>query len=380
MPFSSEIDLSQALVQAYSPSGAEGPAVNVMIEAFQQLGFDEAYLDDAGNAIGVFKRGEGKSTMMNGHLDTVPLGDERLWKHPPLSGVIDEGELWGRGSVDMKSAVACMAFAAKDAVDAGFKGTLIVSGVVQEEVGGLGARHLGEIIKPDLIILGEPSNLNLMLGHRGRIEITVSFKGRIAHAAKNELGDNALYKAAKFLEKVQKLELPQGGILKGSSLTPTWLQSQPQGGKNVVPGQADLIIDYRNIPTDSAEDVVARLKELAPDAEFTLGSEEGVSFTNKVRMTYPRLSPAYLTPGENKHVQLARSVMKESLAKHNKAYEERCWWFATDAPYLTTHGAPLIGFGPGTEDYAHTTHERVPVEHLSIAREVYKDLALAYSA
>ena len=81
------------------------------------------------------------------------------------------------------------------------------------------------------------ATLSLMLGHRGRIELQVIFEGKIAHAAKNELGVNALYKASRFLEKLEHLELPKGGPLGGSSVTPTKLVSYPNNSTNVVPGQ-----------------------------------------------------------------------------------------------------------------------------------------------
>ena len=377
--FSSELELAQALVRVHSPSEHESDVMNLMVSAFDSLGFDEAYLDDAGNAFGVFRRGDGPVVMLNGHLDTVPFGDESQWTHGPLSAEVVDGYMWGRGSVDMKSAVACMAFAAKDAIEKGFKGTLMVTGVVQEEIGGLGARHIGETVKTDVVILGEPSNLNLMLGHRGRVEVEVRFPGKIAHAAKNELGDNALYYAAEFLQKVRDLDLPSGGPLGGSSLTPTRLISHPQSGKNVVPGGADLIIDYRNIPGDEPEVVKERLEALMPEATFHMGEVDAVSENGKVKMRFPHYVDSYLAPGENRHVSTARQVVAEALEPFDVPYKERMWWFATDAPHLAHTGGPVIGFGPGNEDLAHTTRECVPVRHLEVSREVYKKLALAYS-
>jgi len=377
--YSSELELAQALVRIHSPSEHEAEVMNLMVSAFEALGFDEAYLDDAGNAFGVFRRGDGPVVMLNGHLDTVPLGDEVQWAHGPLSGKVIDGHMWGRGSVDMKSALACMAFAAKDAVAAGFQGTLMVSAVVQEEIGGLGARHIGETVKTDVVILGEPSNLNLMLGHRGRVEVEVKFPGKIAHAAKNELGDNALYYAAEFLQKVRDLELPAGGPLGGSSLTPTQLISHPQSGKNVVPGSADLIVDYRNIPGDEPEDIKARLEKLMPEASFHMDDVDAVSENGKIKMRFPNAIEPYLTPGENTHVTTARQVVAQALEPFDVPYEERVWWFGTDAPHLAHTGGPVIGFGPGNEDLAHTTRECVPVRHLEVAREVYEQLALAYS-
>lgn len=374
--FSSELTLAQALIQTPSYSAQESQAAGLLLEAFRALAFDEAYLDQAGNAIGVFRRGDGPHIMFNGHLDTVPVGDGQLWPHAPFSGHIANGELWGRGAVDMKSALACMVFAAKDAISQGFSGTLTVSGVVQEETGGLGARHLGATLNPDVVILGEPSNLNLMLGHRGRIEIAITFPGKIAHAAKHELGENALYHASRFLEQLRALALPTGGPLGGSSVTPTNLKSFPEGGHNVVPGSARLILDYRFIPDDPPEVALERLKALAPEARFDIITEAWTTENGQVSATYPHIAPAYLAPGENRLIQQARPIIREALAPYGIPFAERVWWFATDAPHLAQQGAPVIGFGPGQEDLAHTTQERVPIKQLAVARAVYRALAL----
>ncbi len=377
--FASELELAQALVRVDSPSQREREVMALMVAAFEGLSFDEAYLDEAGNAVGVLRRGEAPTVMLNGHLDTVPYGDASLWEHGPLSGDVAGGCLWGRGSVDMKSAVACMAFAAKDAVEAGFTGTLLVTAVVQEEIGGLGARHLQANMNADVVVLGEPSNLNLMLGHRGRLEVEVRLPGRIAHAAKNELGDNALYHAAELLQKLKTLDLPAGGPLGASTLTPTHLVSQPQNGKNVVPGRADLTLDYRNIPGDEPAEILARLRALMPGAVFTVHDVEAKSEDGAVAVRYPQYIEPYLAPGENGLVNVARRALKKSLEPFQIPFEERVWWFATDAPHLAEMGCPVIGFGPGDENLAHTTREAVPLRHLEVARAVYRDLALAYA-
>jgi succinyl-diaminopimelate desuccinylase len=378
MTFSSELELARALIQIPSPSRQESKAMTFMLEVFKSFKFDEVYLDKAGDAVGIFRRGDGPHVMLNGHLDTVALGDESLWSEPPLSGKVVAGNLWGRGSVDMKSAVACMVFAARAAIDKGFKGTLSVTAVVQEEIGGLGARYLGDTMKTDVVILGEPSNLNLMLGHRGRLDVGVKIPGKIAHAAKSELGENAIYKAMEFLEKVKLLELPKSGILGGSSITPTLLTSYPRDSYNVVPGRADINLDYRMIPGDEPKDILARLQALAPDATFEIPIDELVSEDGTLKIE-AGIMPPYLAPGESKHVTAARKVIKEALQPYGVPYQERTWWFGTDAPHLAKMGAVVIGFGPGNEELAHTTKECVPVEHLRIARDVYTQLVLVYS-
>ena len=372
-----EVQLAQKLVRAASPSGQESPAAQVLLEVFQELGFDDAYIDNAGNVIGTLSRGDGPTVMLNGHIDTVPTGDEDLWPHPPLSGEIVDGRMWGRGACDMKSALACMVYAAKDVADE-ISGTLMVTGVVQEEVGGLGARFLGETLQADVVILGEPSKLRLMLGHRGRVEIEVKLPGKIAHAAKNELGDNALYHASHLLAQLEELSLPAGGPLGASTLTPTQLTSFPQNGRNVVPGRAELTIDYRNLPDDEPEAVLKRLQALAPDASFHVPTENAVSESGEVRDAFPRIIPPYLAPGENAHVNKARQVLGEVLADEEVDYAESTWWFGTDAPHLANMGAVVIGFGPGEEELAHTTQESIPLEHLRIARKGYAALVRAY--
>ncbi len=374
------ITLAADLIRAPSPSGQESPAAEVLLGAFEALGFDEARRDDAGNAIGVLSRGDGPVVMLNGHLDTVPAGDASLWPQPPLSGAVVDGRLWGRGACDMKSALACMTLAAADAAADGFTGTLVVSGVVQEEAGGLGARVLGETLPVDVVVLGEPSKLDLMLGHRGRVEVEVRFPGRIAHAAKAELGENALYHAARFLERLETAALPRGGPLVGASATPTQLVTYPEGGVNVVPGSAVLTIDYRTIPGETEASVTALLASLADDprVEVIVPDEHAESEDGRLKRTFPRSVGSYLAPGEGAVVESARGALRAALSAAGRTLRERTWWFATDGPHLVRSGGVAIGFGPGDEELAHTTQESVDVDSLAVARAGYRALVHAF--
>jgi acetylornithine deacetylase/succinyl-diaminopimelate desuccinylase-like protein len=363
--YADEVALARALVQTFSPSGQEAGAAALLRGAFEALGYDEARIDTAGNVIGTLRRGDGPALMLNGHLDTVPTGEEQLWPHPPLAGVIADERLWGRGACDMKGALACMAFAARDAVDAGFRGTLHVSGVVLEETGSHGARALAADFAAspvDAVILGEPSKLHLMLGHRGRVELRARIPGRIAHAARPELGDNALLRAAELLRRLETLQLPTGAALGGSSVTPTQLSTFPPDGANVVPGRADLTLDYRNIPGDAPEQVLARLAQLCPEAELEISG---------------RIIRPYLAPVDHPLVLKARALLAPLLvAETGEALQEGTWWFGTDAPELAAMAGVVLGFGPGEEELAHTTQESVPLAHLALARKAYAALAL----
>jgi acetylornithine deacetylase/succinyl-diaminopimelate desuccinylase-like protein len=374
--YDDEVSLAQALIRASSPSGHESAASRSLLEAFHGLRFDEARIDAVGNAVGIFRRGSGPAITLCGHLDTVPAGDPSLWPHPPLSGAVAGGNLWGRGACDMKGALAAMTIAASDAVEAGFSGTLQVSGVVQEEVGGLGARHLARGERADAVILGEPSELRLMLGHRGRVELEVRVPGKIAHAARSELGENALNRAADLLGRLQQLELPSGGPLGSSTLTPTRLISFPPDGANVVPGRADLTIDYRNIPGDTPEQILGRVQQLAPDAKVRIPTARVASESGEVVEDVTRIVEPYLMPADHPVVERARVLLAGVLAGEGIDLEQGYWWFATDAPELASMSEVVIGFGPGEQALAHTTRERVPLRHLAIARAAYRELVL----
>lgn len=371
------VDLTSALIRAASPSGRESPATQLFCDAMTDLGYDEVGLDKAGNAVGLIRRGEGPTLMLNGHLDTVPTGDAEAWAHDPLGGEVVDGLVWGRGAVDMKGALAAMAVAGRLAADAGFQGTLMVAGVVQEEVGGLGARYLGEQHLPDLVILGEPSDLQLKVGHRGRVEAHVSVPGRIAHAAKAELGSNALTRAARYALALEELDLPSHPSLGRSSATLTQLSSFPVGGANVVPGRAELTIDYRQVAGDEPEAVLARLQALDPEAK--VGVPGGLMRSENGQVEYPfeRVAPAYLLDPDHPCVPWAVRTLTPSLGR---TPEVGVWWFCTDAPHLARRGAPVLGFGPGDPGLAHTTREAVPVDQLRAAVTAYTALTRSFLA
>jgi putative selenium metabolism hydrolase len=370
------VDLLRALVRAPSPSGRERPAVAAFAAALRDLGYDEVVVDGVGNAIGTLRRGNGPTLVFNGHLDTVPTGDPGAWPVDPLGAEVVDGRLWGRGSVDMKGALAAMAVAGRRVADAGFAGTLVVVGVVQEEVGGLGARFYAERNRADLVVLGEPSDRGLRLGHRGRIEASVELPGRIAHAAKAELGANALTRAARFVLALDRLNLPEHPRLGHSTATPTQLRTFPEGGANVVPGRADLTVDYRQVPGDAPEAVIARLAALDPEAVVRVPDEVARSEDGAIERRFPRVNGAYLLDPAHASVAWAARVL--AGARGGTEVDVGTWWFATDAPYLAAMGAPILGLGPGDPEVAHTTREALPLHELVAAVDDYQALATAF--
>lgn len=365
------VALTRALVRSQSPTGRESPAAATLAGALGDLGYDRVRIDAAGNVVGELQRGEGPTLLLNGHIDTVPAGDPASWRHPPFEAVLEGGRVHGRGACDMKGAVAAMALAGRAAADDGVVGRIVMTGVVQEEIGGLGARYLAGQERADAIVLGEPSDLTLMLGHRGRCEVKAVFPGAMAHAARAELGRNALSRAARFVRALEQAELPTVPRLGRASATPTSLVTFPRDGTNVVPGSAELAIDYRTVPGETIDSVLERMRALDPDASFSVAQERFASEDGGVEMMIARENRPYLLDEAHPAVAVAERALGAALGRR---VEVSTWWFATDAPHLAALGAPILGFGPGNPELAHTSGEYVEVAQLEQAVVGYRAL------
>jgi len=164
------------LVSQYSPSGQERGAVEWLVARMKSLGYDDAFVDEAGNAVGVMGKGT-KQVVLLGHIDTVP-GE--------IPVRVDDGVLYGRGSVDAKGPLASFADAvAKVGAKDGWQ--FVVIGAVEEERDSEGARFVAEQYKPDFAIIGEPNQWDRMaLGYKGSAWATITVKRGQAHTASGE--------------------------------------------------------------------------------------------------------------------------------------------------------------------------------------------------
>jgi acetylornithine deacetylase/succinyl-diaminopimelate desuccinylase-like protein len=177
------IRFSQKLIQTPSLSGEEGEVAQIIQEQMKKSGFSDVWIDPVGNVIGLVKGDrDNPSICFTGHMDTVPSGDEKEWERPPFSGVIAGGYLHGRGTSDMKVSVASQVYIPMTVKRSNIRhGDIYVIEVVQEEVGGIGTKHLDEAIKRniDYAISGEPTSNKIHIQQKGRVELKVTFKREI---------------------------------------------------------------------------------------------------------------------------------------------------------------------------------------------------------
>ncbi len=375
------IDFLQRLIQTPSLPGEESAIVQLVRSEMESLGYDEVSQDEAGNVTGTLG-GEGKAppVLFNTHLDHVDVGDHSRWPHPPFGAEVHQRRVWGRGAVDIKGPLAAQVYGVAGLIGPCRRppGDVLVTAVVQEEVGGTGARYMVGQLEPSIAVIGEPSSNTLRRGHRGRTQLELHVTGRSVHASVPWRGVNPLQVVSRFITALQELEMRQDPSLGSSSVAPTLIRTD-QSSPNVIPAEVWLTCDWRNIPGESGEDCRRALQELA-DCCLIKGAEAEVSVPVFQRRSFtgyqagiPADNPAFLTSDSHPAVQAAQGILEDSIGLSEPV---GVWQFATDGGHFHRSGWTVIGFGPGDEALAHTVIESVEISEIEQAMLGNQALAL----
>ena len=355
--------LLTGLVRLPSLSGEEGAAADFLSRALRT--FCDVELGPGGAVMGELRRGNGPTILLTGHLDTVSPGDEEAWSVPPFSGEVREGRLYGRGAVDMKGAIAAQVAGAAQAL-AELRGTLLFAYVTHEETaeGLVLGRVLDRLPRPDLVVLGEPTDLRLGIGHRGRAVLRVEARGRTAHASMPELGDNAIQRLAIVLPKLLSLPLPRDPMLGKATVTPVSISSSPGGA--VVPDRCTVLLDRRLVRGERPDSVLSLYKELDLGVRVEIAREALTAYTGEV-LEVEEFFPAWLMDPQDPWVQRAQAALGHVPLK--------VWRFSTDGvESCGRRGIPTVGYGPGDERLAHQPDEHLPLADLEAAVAGYRRL------
>jgi len=375
------IKFLQQIIQIPSPSYDEEQVAEFIKEKMTKFGFTTAKTDTLADAMGVIKgRGGGRSFLLNGHIDHVPVGD----MIDPYSGKIMDGSefggqgkvVYGRAACDMKAAVAAMVLAGRALVEKGIrlKGDYMVAAVSQEETGGAGTKStiVDSQFLADVVLIGEATNMELSLGHRGSMKYDVIVHGRSCHASAPERGINALYKAMKMIDKIKgelAPSLPVHPVYGKASLVVTQIEVSPNAA-NVVPETCKFVIDCRNHPEftdyhlyEALNKIISELKTHDPEFNATVIPSNIINER--------KFSGFYTDPETNPVVDEVYKAITEAYREP----EKKIWTFATDGRIYAHLGIPVIGFGPGEEKYAHTQMDHVRIEDFLDTIKVYVWLA-----
>lgn len=371
------IDFAARAVQTISYSDSEGRLAKLIMEEMESLDFDEVFFDSAGNVVGKVGNGP-KIIQFDSHMDTVEVNDAELWDVPPFEGRVIDGSLWGRGSVDMKSALCASVYAAALARKEGLlEGkTVYVTGTVCEEYcDGENLKMLYKELnlKPDACIICEPSGNVITLGHKGKAQIKITTRGVSSHGSAPEKGVNAVYEMAEIISRVDALN-KRLSDKEGSHGTVVLSDiSCVSASLNAVPSSCSIYLDRRLALGENLEEVRCEMDELiaGKDAFWEVGTLCHTSWKGAKLVYEPMHNPWII---EKTHpLTLAINQAYESVYGHAPT-EYDFWDFGTNAITPVAMGIPVIGFGPGDYKLAHMRNEHCPVQQIKDACKVYLKL------
>lgn len=343
-----------------------------------KLGFDEVRFDKMGNIMG--RIGNGKRVIVyDSHIDTVGIGDPSTWEWDPFKGKVENGILYARGACDEKGSTPGMVYGLAFAKELGLlEGTTAYYfGNMEEWCDGIAPNTFVEVdpkIKPDFVVIGEPTRMQVYRGHKGRVELKVTSTGRSAHAASHHMGDSALYKMLSVISGIRDLDahlkthefLGKGTIM----VTDTRIST---ASINAVPDGFTIFIDRRLTFGETKEEAVQQVRDLIPGylrdqitvEELFYDEPSYTGFVFPVDKYYP----AWALEEAHPIVQAGQDTVRELW---NETRPTGKWSFSTNGTYWAGKaGIPSIGFGPGDEIHAHTIIDQVSLDDVVAATEFY---------
>ncbi|MCS7154498.1 MAG: M20/M25/M40 family metallo-hydrolase [Bacteroidota bacterium] len=342
----------QALVQIPSLSHEEGPIADWVEDFLRRQGLPTGRIAD--NVYAWLGEDPSDTLLLNSHLDVVPPSEGHPF--PPFAAVVQNGAVYGRGAVDAKASVAAMIVALAELASEGYRppGRVIVALTACEELGG-GYNGL-EQIRPALeplhaAIIGEPTSLQPCVAQKGVLILTLTARGRSAHAARGHLGENAILKAAQDILRLQALRFDREDPFLGY---PTVAVTTISGGtaRNVIPEQCVFTVDIRSTPAYEHEELVALIQE---------------QVSSEVSVYSQRIVPVR-TPLEARIVRACLRALPGAKPFGSPTASD--WVFLRDLP--------VVKLGPGSSELSHTAQEHVPIAELRRAVAVYKAIIRSY--
>ncbi len=351
------------IVAIESFDGHEGAVIQRIRQEMEKIGFDRIEIDPMGNLLGYL--GHGRHLIaMDAHVDTVTYGDKSNWSFDPFSGMENEDVIGGLGATDQKGGMASMIYAAKIIKDLNLEDdyTVLITGSVMEENGdGLCWQYIVEQdgVRPEFVLLTEPTDDCIRQGQRGRMEIMVKTQGVSCHGSTPELGSNAVYKMAPIIAAIERLngQMTDDGILGKGSVTISEISSTSPS-RCAVADSCTVSLDRRLNAAETPEHAMAQLRSLPEivqaQAIVELYMFDEPSYTGLV---YPskKYYPSWI-------IQQSEPACQSVIAAYRSLFEKEpdvCpWQFSTNGvSIMGRYQIPCVGFGPGRVRYAHFPDE-----------------------
>ncbi|HEY8364394.1 MAG TPA: YgeY family selenium metabolism-linked hydrolase, partial [Haloplasmataceae bacterium] len=372
------------MIRIPSESCQEKEVILRIKEEMEKVGFDKVEIDPMGNVLGYI--GHGKHIIaMDAHIDTVGIGDRNLWNKDPYEGDEDEEIIYGRGASDQEGGMAALVYAGKIIKDLGLEDdfTLIVTGTVQEEdCDGLCWQYIinESKIRPEFVVITEPTSCNIYRGHRGRMEIKVTTNGISCHGSAPERGDNAIFKMAPILNELRALNenLHYDPFLGKGTLTVSEIFFTSPS-RCAVSDSCTISVDRRLTHGETWQSAIQEIKNLpsvkAANAKVEMYTYERPSYTGLV---YPTecYFPTWVIPEDHEACKTLVDCYRNLFNEEPKVDK---WTFSTNAvSIMGRYNIPCIGFGPGHEDQAHAPNEVTWKDELVKSCAMYALIPITY--
>lgn len=372
------------LIAIPGESCGEEEVIKRIVKEMEAVGFDEVEVDKMGNVLGYM--GTGKTLIAyDAHIDTVGLGEMSNWDFDPYKGYETETEIGGRGASDQLGGIVSSVYGAKIMKDIGLLSdayTVLVTGTVQEEdCDGLCWQYIineGNV-KPEFVVITEPTNGNIYRGQRGRMEIRVEVKGVSCHGSAPERGDNAIYKMADILQEVKELnnELHVDPFLgKGTLAVSEIFFNSPS--RCAVADMCAISVDRRLTDGETYQSALEEISQLPSvkkyDAKVSMYKYSRPSYT---KLTYPTdcYFPTWVIPEDSAPT---KAMVKAYEGIYGTPKVDK-WTFSTNGvSIMGRYDIPCIGFGPGKEEEAHAPNEKTWKADLVKCAAVYAALPTVY--
>jgi acetylornithine deacetylase len=388
--------LLQILVRENSTRGNESSAQAIVIEKCRQMGLtldiweigseelknhpayccDRHSFEGNPNLVAVLKgSGGGKSIILNGHIDVVPVGDEANWRHDPFSGVIECGKLYGRGSTDMKGGSVALLLAIEALIATGItlKGDVIFQSVIEEESGGAGT--LAAVLRgyhADGAIIPEPTNLKIFPKQQGSMWFRITVKGRAAHGGTRYEGVSAIEKSVRVIQSLQELERSRNAKIKDPLFEKIPIPIPINIGKISSGEWPSSVPDTSIIEGRMGVSPEETIQSAQLEMEMTLNQLNDTDEwfrDNPLQIEWfgGRWLPGSLETDHPLMNELSHSF-KDVIGKA-PIIEASPW--GTDGGILSTVGnTPVVVFGPGITATAHDANEHIDLEDLFVSSEI----------
>ncbi len=362
-----------------SESGREGAVAARVTAEMERLGFDEVRRDALGNVLG--RVGDGPTVVaLDGHMDTVGVGDPSTWSRDPYAGEERDGIVYGRGAGDQEGGLAAAVHGAAIAKRLGLLDgvALWVTGTVMEEdCDGLCWQYILREggLAPDVVVITEPTDLGVYRGQRGRMEMEVRVQGRSAHGSMPDLGVNAVYRMAPIVAQIEELHCRLAEradpFLGPGSVTLSDIRATAPS-LCAVADSCTIHVDRRLTRGETIESAVAEIAALpgvvAAGATVTVLDYAAAAYTGLVYPTR-KYYPTWVLEEDHPAVRAAVAAAGDALGARPRIGR---WNFSTNGVATCgLHGVPTVGFGPGDEVHAHTPDDQVPVAQLTAAARFY---------